>query len=462
MRMGFEEQAKLSQMSLPQVKAHFRQGLQDHGTDVNLNDSQPQGDGDQSRVTAENAQFYRDMFATGADINHYSDIGMLPFCEFAKQCLSGDVKAVRAALERAKNTNQPTPDSLTRLMESRETSLRLTPLLMMVSIGKNMAMRGVSEKQMSVVKLLLEYGARPDARDVCGKTVCHYGAGAMATPMTLEAVRLCIKAHESGHFFGKQVELHSLNSAARNGDQGWCLGYQSDTGRRAVYLAETRETLAVKPENLKLVDALEQQNPTKLCDIPDRMGIVCLQEIIICNREDCARFLLEENHADLDVEDCDGTSPRSMCVQTPLGGFSMAALQGRKRDKNFEFSCSKCGVLKSDTASDVVQSASVSLLSKNGRGNIPSHREGSGYRKPVNVRVNEKFDIKVQAISHRVPLAIYDKSRHCNFEVAPGSPGFDELLQAAQAEPTWQGRKTFVTASFDAEGNCSVILVNKC
>eukprot|EP00539_Tryblionella_compressa_P009458 CAMPEP_0178783456 /NCGR_PEP_ID=MMETSP0745-20121128/3697_1 /TAXON_ID=913974 /ORGANISM="Nitzschia punctata, Strain CCMP561" /LENGTH=198 /DNA_ID=CAMNT_0020440973 /DNA_START=9 /DNA_END=605 /DNA_ORIENTATION=- len=81
---------------------------------------------------------------------------------------------------------------------------------------------------------------------------------------------------------------------------------------------------------------------------------------------------------------------------------------------------------------------------------------GSGYRKPSNVQVGEKFYIKVQGGGPQMPLMIYDKSRECSFSVSPNSPGFEELRKAVNAEPTWQGRKTFVMASFDSKGVCTV------
>ena len=83
-------------------------------------------------------------------------------------------------------------------------------------------------------------------------------------------------------------------------------------------------------------------------------------------------------------------------------------------------------------------------------------KAGDGYRKPSNVKVGEKFYIKVQGGGPMMPLMIYDKTRECSFDVPPGSPGFEELRKAVNAEPTWSGRKTFVMASFDAKGQCSV------
>ena len=45
-----------------------------------------------------------------------------------------------------------------------------------------------------MAELMLRYGARPDAQDVCGKTVCHNSTGAMATETTKSVVKLCAEA----------------------------------------------------------------------------------------------------------------------------------------------------------------------------------------------------------------------------------------------------------------------------
>ena len=85
-----------------------------------------------------------------------------------------------------------------------------------------------------------------------------------------------------------------------------------------------------------------------------------------------------------------------------------------------------------------------------------TEKEGAGYRKPSNVAVGERFYIKVQGNGPKAPLMVYDKTREFNITVAPGSRGHEQLWKAVKAEPTWQGRKTFVEASFDIEGNCIV------
>lgn len=53
-------------------------------------------------------------------------------------------------------------------------------------------------------------------------------------------------------------------------------------------------------------------------------------------------------------------------------------------------------------------------------------------------------------------LLIYDKTRRCMFEYAPGMPGFEEMRQKVAVEPAFQGRKTYMKASFDSSGVCTV------
>lgn len=60
------------------------------------------------------------------------------------------------------------------------------------------------EGQLKNVELLLRYGARPDAKNVTGKTVCHYGSGLKATETSLAMVDMCIPAAASAFLFAKK------------------------------------------------------------------------------------------------------------------------------------------------------------------------------------------------------------------------------------------------------------------
>jgi hypothetical protein len=171
------------------VQERIHRGLQANGTDVARNERDLLGDGDQSEVRRpEYQQFYRDIFSEGGDLTECFSAGVVS--QFAASCVGGDVARVQAMLAQAadRRPDQQPSEELLRLLETRETSMRLTPLLLIVSAGKNVLGHSSDnnenspfrQSQIKVAELLLSYGARPDAKDVCGKTVCHYGAGFMA------------------------------------------------------------------------------------------------------------------------------------------------------------------------------------------------------------------------------------------------------------------------------------------
>jgi hypothetical protein len=263
--------------------------------------------------------------------------------------------------------------------------MRLTPLLLVVSIGKNVAppTPGLADAMQSnlvrVAKLLLKHGARPDARDVAGKTVFHYGAGAMATDMTLKVAEMCLRAHERGGSHGgggggprraaaprpgDRVELLGLegSGAELNGARGTARGYDPDAGRRLVSIAAQRRgaaggrrIVAVKDENLRIVDD-DNNNPNqddappfiRLCDMQDRLGGVCLLEAVMQERLDVATFLLERVGARVDVSDCDGISPLSLSTNAAgqMGSrvcrlVSDHSIRATRKERNRH--CSHCG-----------------------------------------------------------------------------------------------------------------------
>lgn len=508
-----------ARMSYAEVNAHYNIQLQLNGTNVEQNEADPYGDGDQSRIAAADCcdhQFYRDMFAEGGDIHQIMDVQLGPLSVFAKQCIGGQADLVRVTLERLAGKDQDKTEEpsreLIQLLEKRETALRLSPLLMVVSIGKNWS-AAFGSRHEEVAELLLQYGARPDARDVCGKTVCHYGMGAMATKMTLKVVTMCIEAYESSRLFGKRVELHGLKTATMNGRQGWCKGYVCHTHRRAIAVhhqnTDKIEAIGIKPENLKLLEDTGSTAPVvKLFDIPDRLGAVCLLEVIMSDRMDVAKILLKKYQANLDVTDLDGVSPRSMAIKcgifSPVASMVSKAAGKIKKQAEDEIyrTCSNCD--KQETPENKLKSCirchqvqycgeecqrehwkkgghkkeckvlaakqTVAIALDKPKGGVSTmlwnrehsfkssgpQDEASGYRKPRSVGIGEQFDLKVQGNGNDCPLMIYDKSRECNFSVDPGGSGFGELLQAVRAEPTWQGRKTFVAASFDSQGVCTV------
>lgn len=78
--------------------------------------------------------------------------------------------------------------------------------------------------------------------------------------------------------------------------------------------------------------------------------------------------------------------------------------------------------------------------------------------KPSNVDVDERFIVKVQGGGPIMPLLIYDKTRECSFSVNMDDPAFEKVRQKVANDPTFDGRKTYMMASFDEKGDCKIYL----
>lgn len=307
-----------------------------------------------SNNTSKNGKFY-----------HPIALNLGGLSEFAIHCIAGHYKIVYDMINIHTMKNGKSLNTLIQLLEKRETSLRLSPLLLIIAsatkinekhgydtIGTssnmcklpslttstksklnddheqqheygnhhhdnyqshattnnnnsndnnyNTTMNQWEINQLKVIKILLEYGARPDAKDVLGRTVVHYGAGIDATYMTLEAVSMCIAAAKSSFMFGKEIELRHMGSISTsqmnnsnnkqqlktndmiklNGKRGIAQGYIVDTGCRIVYLFGHKTDIRyIKPSQIKLTEKIHGKKPPKLCNIPDRMGRVPLIEL---------------------------------------------------------------------------------------------------------------------------------------------------------------------------------------
>ena len=175
--------------------------------------------------------------------------------------------------------------------------------------------------------------------------------------MSMKVADLCLRAQEGGsHMFGKPVALAGLTDQTMNGQVGIALGYDVDSGRRSVSLPNGqggRRKVAIKPENLRLVDGADpngqeqQQSLVRLSDMQDRLGSVSLIEVIMQERVDVAKFLLERR-VRVDITDCDGCSPLSMAMRpgAQLGSEvcrlinEYASLSARRERRKL---CSNCG-----------------------------------------------------------------------------------------------------------------------
>mmetsp|Transcript_10421 Transcript_10421/g.12684 ORF Transcript_10421/g.12684 Transcript_10421/m.12684 type:complete len:566 (+) Transcript_10421:34-1731(+) len=516
MTESFAKMADMDRHPLTKQKVIIRKSLVSIGTDCDKNDADPAGNGDQSMITSTTqAEAARELYSIGGDIHPYLTEGA--FSHFGMNCVIGNVAAIRVMIDGVTNAikkfhTEPwycycdSREGMITLLETRDTSMRLSPLLLIVSAGKNVVDQPHMDHK-GAAKLLLKSGANPYAKDVLGKTAAHYGAGAMATPMTLEVVDMCILAARSSHLLGKDVELHSLK-VNMNGSRGVAGGFDPDSGRRVVYLSEDKKEVWVKPDNIRLVAVENTNQPKMLLDVQDRTGSVSLHEVVMQNRIDVAEFLLMKHQTSIHTEDMDGISPMRMSTR---GGRMTASgvskiiskvtrraeaekfREGKKQAK--ERTCANCkkylgevekkkcagcktvtycgrecqvahwsnghkaecktlkviakGVKLKAPSGEYAFNASVSLVS--GKPYTKGH-----YRIPDGTGTGAQFVVKVQGGSETMPIMVYDKTRTCEFTIPPGQPGFKEVLTEMKKEMAWGGRKTFMKASFDDSGACTI------
>lgn len=146
-------------------------------------------------------------------------------------------------------------------------------------------------EHVKVVQLLLEHGARPDARDLCGKTIIHYCTGPLCMPGTstlLEIADLCI---------ARAVEL----------------------------------------------------NLPKLVDVRDRFGGIPLLQAIMCNRADLVAFLCKKNGADVTIKDFDGADPQEMVQLMPSLRSIVDEARNLSSYKVFKGKCNNCQATNVET-----------------------------------------------------------------------------------------------------------------
>lgn len=79
----------------------------------------------------------------------------------------------------------------------------------------------------------------------------------------------------------------------------------------------------------------------------------------------------------------------------------------------------------------------------------------TSYRRPSYVAVDEAFTVKVQRISGRDTLLVYDRSRECEFCLGPEQSSYRKLLEKVKAEQVTAGTKAYMAAAFDKTGNCT-------
>jgi len=479
------------------------------GTDLEKNDSDPYGDGDQSGVGEmgtggePSRQILRDMFSQGGDLSSY--LQYQGFSTFGMYCASGNMSAVEQAIRATKQGSS----ARMNLLERRESGVRLSPLLLTVALSKfkpsicSMTKARIEDMDhLGVIRVLLRHGARPDARDLTGKTLCHYGAGVMATEETLKMNDYCIDAAKTCKHFGKEIVVRNLTKDEYNGLEGVLGGYLAENGRRQVILNNGKE-LSLLPKNVfSIVKGIEGRqdddercildNARNLVNEPDRLGSISLHEVFMSQRIDVATYLTDKHDASLDVEDRAGTSVRKMSFTPQIMGVSSMnqvirkhALKKNKEENNVCRQCQKivgtrnvCSICKTavycsadcqhkdwkkhkkqckspeeysiELARPRKMPGVVQLMNRNGT------YAGGDYKRPDAVEVDELFWIKVQSNSESGPHLIYDKTRTCTFQIWPQTHGHRELFEKVSAEKASMGKKTHVKASFDVRGNCKV------
>lgn len=161
--------------STKQSSEIVRKLLAKAGTDCDKNDSDPCGDGDQTIVKNESqAQVLRHLFAAGGDLQLWLleyPLGMSSLSPFVWMCIMGDAKGVENALK-----NTPLEDRR-ELLEKRATSMRFPLLILVIAVSKHpqtvhqYTSRPIDQMDhLGVVRVLLQYGARPNAQEATGKT----------------------------------------------------------------------------------------------------------------------------------------------------------------------------------------------------------------------------------------------------------------------------------------------------
>jgi len=321
--------------------------------------------------------------------------------EFAKHCVLGHHRKVKQILEDRSVKHGKSLDSLIELLETRETAMRLSPLLMVMAVLRTFSethneenllpehaeetvlasknnqgslsvlpplfkhlkpkdqRKELEENLLQVVMVLLYYGARPDAKDAVGKTVCHYGAGVDATETSLAAVTICINAARSAQCFLKEIVLRNMDNESLNGLGGIAAGYQAETGRRLVYLFGHKSEMYVLNRNILLVEYNEKQEkvpipptkPSNLVDMQDRLGRTPLSDLLQSQRVDVAQFLLHKYEASIDVPNWDGLTLRALgamqAATSEVGNLiSAEVIKGlREAQKEIENQCVQCKVM---------------------------------------------------------------------------------------------------------------------
>ena len=166
-----EELSKSDELRILQARAALAET-----TDTALNDSEPEGDGDQSfvRESIESDPGRRLKLArvNGMDFGQLCARGSLS--PLALACLAGDLEKAQSIIHLASRSGGFA--QLTKLLERRESMMRLTPLMCCITGSQNAHTNpqfAERAQHVALARSLLEAGAKPNAKDVGGFTAFH-------------------------------------------------------------------------------------------------------------------------------------------------------------------------------------------------------------------------------------------------------------------------------------------------
>jgi hypothetical protein len=407
----------------------IRLQLAAHGTDIEKNRADLMGDGDQRPIkNSSYAQFHRDIWSAGADVQDLFLQGGLP--PFIMACLIGSPEGCAKMLEECKDQAEKT-----KMLETRHSLLRLSPIFFAaIGFATIRAMMGGANdgaSSVEVVRILLAHGARPDARDVCGKTIVHYCCGALCRPGTttlLDIADLCI-------------------------------------------------------------NRAKELNLPKLVDTRDRFGEIPMMQAIMMTRVDLMEFLCTKHGADAHIKDYDGADPQKMAQFSPSIRAVMNSARNVASYEDFKarclncqgtsaatFRCSKCNVAtycsqdcqtahwkashKKECNSCEV-SAEIIVTQQKSQAFMSTSGATAAWagQPPTGSAVDALFDIKIQiGPTVDLPFLLYDKSRSLETTItASNCVKVKELFALIRSYTPCAGRKAYMRAKVNDKGELVIL-----
>lgn len=345
------------------------------------------------------------------------------------QVVTGNAEGVKKSLEACE------PDEKVALLETRYTILRLSPIFFaIIGMSQLRIVNGSAKPSYrEVMKLLLEHGARYQARELTGKTLLHYIMGPLCfegNSEMLEMADMCIQ----------KAKADGMSPA--------------------------------------------------LVNVQDRFGGVCLLQVIMMIRVDLVTFLCTKHKADPRIADNDGAVPTRMVELIPglrniiLPSANKLAANEFRRTHKSELECHCCG--KSDVEKllncsrcriakycnpacqkahwktahkkECVQGIIITNPPKTDQvhynvlsGQRFTHWNGNS---PPGVPQGEFFYVKIQIAQRGMPFILYDKTRTgCYIQVTTKQcTEHDQLYDLISSFQPGSGRKAYFRAKVDEPG----------